>query len=99
MIVTFTDFGTTMKPTFIQMVSKRHGRNCLMTNNKLSSLCDEDLDLIRDLAQKELIHQQDSFKNWGMTPYTTSRKTEKCKRIIVAIQNQKDLNKKLSDKW
>lgn len=62
-------------------------------------MCDEDLDLIRELAQKELIHQQDSFKNWGMTLQTTSRKTEKCKRIIVAIQNQKDLNKKLSDKW
>jgi hypothetical protein len=70
-----------------------------MTSNKLSSLCDEDLDLIRDLAQRELIHQQDSFKSWGMISHTTSRKTEKCKRIIVAIQNQKDLNKKLSDKW
>ena len=70
-----------------------------MTSNKLSSLCDEDLDVIRDLAQRELIHQQDSFKSWGMISHTTSRKTEKCKRIISACQTQQNLNRLLSDKW
>jgi hypothetical protein len=70
-----------------------------MTSNQISSLSNEDLDLMKQLALKELIYQQDSFKTWGKAPNTISVKTEKCRRIISACQNQQNLNRTLSDKW
>jgi|TARA_B110000046_G_scaffold171690_1_gene192798 hypothetical protein len=70
-----------------------------MTSNQISLLSDDDLDLMKQLAFKELIYQQDNFKSWGKSPNTISVKTEKCRRIISACQTQQNLNRMLSDKW
>ena len=46
-----------------------------MTSNQISLLSDDDLDLMKQLAFKELIYQQDNFKSWGKSPNTISVKT------------------------